>query len=195
MSTAADQSLSSRHRVRLPLAADAEDSANTGSPCNQLVVYPGTRKGHRPFIVIVDRSRTLRKVVEIVLARAGYEVAGFSSGVSALSWLVATRGRLPQLIFVDSELSGVSAYQFVRRSRAIPYCARAAFVVLSRRETLLGKLRAGLVGAQEIVSKPFRTQDLLDLVRRYVGPGDPTAPGLVWEMDEVDVADDSLGSA
>ena len=53
------------------------------------------------FVMVIDDSLVIRKILETCLHRAGYEVKSFEDGVQALLWLKSSEARTPALIFVD----------------------------------------------------------------------------------------------
>jgi len=53
------------------------------------------------FIVVIDDSLTVRKILETCLRRAGYEVESFPDGVEALRWLTKPGSCIPALVLVD----------------------------------------------------------------------------------------------
>ena len=51
------------------------------------------------FVMIIDDSLTICKILETCLHRAGYEVKSFPDGMEALRWLNTGEAHLPDLIF------------------------------------------------------------------------------------------------
>ena len=121
------------------------------------------------FVMIIDDSPTICHILEATLSRQGYQVMSFQQPVLALRALFQTKEiPFPDLLFVDlilPRLNGFQVIQFMRdhaQSRYIP------IVVISRRDGLMDRLKARLVGANEYVTKPFKIQDIVELVQRYI---------------------------
>jgi twitching motility two-component system response regulator PilG len=138
------------------------------------------------LVMIVDDSQTVRKVVEVELHRAGYEVVAVPDGVEALRYLVAPDLRLPDLILLDIEMPRLNGYQLALRCRhrERPRLSHIPLVMLSRRDGILDRLKARLAGARGYLTKPFTEHELLALVAAFIGPahdhqGHPRQPGPV----------------
>ena len=122
-----------------------------------------------PLIVVIDDSPTIRKIVETCLGREGFEVKSFPDGVEALMWLVSPAPRLPDLVLLDIGLPKMDGYEVARRLKANPQYHQILIILLSRRESVVDRLKGRLVGAKAFISKPITTQRLLALVEMYLG--------------------------
>ena len=121
------------------------------------------------FVLVVDDSLTVRKMLEICLRRAGYEVKSCEDGVQALLWLNTAQARTPDLIFVDLGLPKLDGYEVIRLLRARPALEHTILVILSRRDGVLDRLKGRLVGAHAYLTKPFKTQEILAVVQAKLG--------------------------
>jgi len=122
------------------------------------------------LVMIVDDSPTVRKIVEVVLSREGYEVVAVPDGVEALRYVLAPGARLPDLILLDIEMPRMDGYQLAMNVRKQPYLVHIPLVMLSRRSGLIDKLKARLAGVCGYLPKPFKEQDLRALVADCIGP-------------------------
>ncbi len=120
------------------------------------------------FVMIIDDSPTICRILEVALRRQGHQVMSFQQPVLALYALFQTKEvPFPDLLLVDlilPRLNGFQVIQFLRnhaQSRHIP------IIVISRRDGLIDRLKARIVGANEYVTKPFTIQDIVALVQRY----------------------------
>jgi len=118
--------------------------------------------------VFIDDSQVIRTILNICLRRAGYEVMCFEDGVQALGWLNTAQARIPDLIFVDLGLPKLDGYEIMRLLKAKPAFADTALVILSQRDGILDRLKGRLVGAHAYLTKPFRTQTILETVQMYL---------------------------
>ena len=120
------------------------------------------------LIIIIDDSPTIRKIFEVTLHRAGYEVMCFSSAEYAITWLKSAEARIPDLVFVDlllPKMNGYSAIRFLREHQAFRHIP---FVIISRCHGALDKLKGRLVGAVDYLEKPIETATILSAVHRYL---------------------------
>ncbi len=121
------------------------------------------------FVMVIDDSLVVRKILETCLRRAGYEVKSFQDGMEALHWLATPEARLPALALVDLGLPKIDGYDLIRLLKARPAFAQTVFVIVSQRDGMLDRLKGRLVGAQAYLTKPFKTQDIVAMVQAYLG--------------------------
>jgi chemosensory pili system protein ChpA (sensor histidine kinase/response regulator) len=115
----------------------------------------------KAFIMVIDDSRTVRKVLQVVLARAGYAGATFADGVTAIRWLQGPGSHIPDLVFLDLCLPHLNGYQVVRSLRSLPQCQYTRIVMLTRRDSIFDRLQARLAGVNSYLTKPFTQQEIL----------------------------------
>jgi twitching motility two-component system response regulator PilG len=131
-------------------------------PCEQ------EQLDQKPLVLLIEDSPTVRKIVEICLRREGLEVLSFPDGVQAMRWLHEPGSRSPQLVLLDLTLPKMDGFTLARYFRSRPLLHGTPIIILSRREGVLDRLKARLVGAQAYITKPFTTQELLAVVRAYL---------------------------
>lgn len=121
------------------------------------------------FVMVIDDSLTVCKILETCLHRAGYKVKSFEDGVEALCWLNTAEANTPDFIFVDLGLPKLDGYEVIRLLKAKPALEHTTLVILSRRDGILDRLKGRLVGAHAYLTKPFKTQQILAVVRTHPG--------------------------
>ena len=126
------------------------------------------------FVMVIDDSLVIRKILETCLRRAGYAVKSFPDGVEALRWLNTGDARLPNLIVVDLGLPKLDGYEVIRLLKARPDLERTALVILSQRDGILDRLKGRLVGAYAYLTKPFKTDQLVAVIQTSLGDTIPS---------------------
>jgi DNA-binding response OmpR family regulator len=121
------------------------------------------------LIIVIDDSLTIRKILSVCLRRADYEVRCFEDGLQALGWLNTSEARIPDLIVVDLGLPRLDGYEVIRLLKARPALEHTVLVILSARDGILDRVKGRLVGAHAYLTKPFRTQTILEAVRMHIG--------------------------
>jgi len=118
-----------------------------------------------PLILIIDDSVCVRKILETTLRRANYATMGFADGYTALRWLASEEAGIPALILLDLTMPKMDGYSVLRHLRKRPATARTPIVMLSGRSGLVDRLKGRLAGACVYLTKPFRQQTILEVVR------------------------------
>ena len=121
-------------------------------------------------ILVVDDEPNILATLAPLLRSRGYEVNTAMSGRAALESIERDN---PDLIVLDlglPDMDGVDVTRLVRDGRSTP------IVVLSARGAEGDKVRALDAGADDYVTKPFGTEELLARVRVALRRTDPTPP-------------------
>ena len=143
-----------------------------------------------PRILVVDDDPTVSEVVARYLERDGYAVETVADGRVALDRALAEP---PDLVVLDLMLPGVDGLEVCRRLRAL---APVPIVILTARGQESDRIVGLDLGADDYVSKPFSTKELVARVRavlrRARGPlaaAAPDVPQVHVDGDlEVDIA-------
>ena len=137
----------------------------------QLDERVGAVKG---LVVVIDDSLTIRKLLDICLRRAGHQVQCFQDGVEAFRWLSLPEAVAPALVLVDLNLPKMDGYEIIRLLKAKPAFAQTIFVILSQRDGILDRLKGRLLGAHAYLTKPFKTDQIIAVIRTSL---EDTVPG------------------
>ena len=113
----------------------------------------------RVRVLIVDDEQAIRRFLNTALSAHGYEVFEAPTGEDALAAAVARR---PDLIILDLGLPGIDGIEVTRRLRE---WSHLPILVLSVRECEGDKVEALDAGADDYVTKPFGTGELLARMR------------------------------
>src|SRR5579884_3367845 len=111
----------------------------------------GTHQGvatRKPWVMVIDDSPTVRKIVETWLRREGIEVRSFSDGVKAMAWLIEPGAGIPKLIILDIELPMIDGYEIARRIKAKPQFRQTVIIILSCRDGMLDRVKGRLAGVK-----------------------------------------------
>jgi two-component system KDP operon response regulator KdpE len=133
-----------------------------------------------PRILLVDDEPSILATMAPLLRGRGYEVVTATSGHAALD---AVGREEPALVILDlglPDLDGVDVCRRLREGRRVP------IVVLSARNNERDKVAALDAGADDYVTKPFGSEELLARVRAALRRGDGGAPaGIIRRGDLV----------
>lgn len=126
-----------------------------------------------PRVVCIDDGVAIRQTVEDILQQHGYEVSSIGNPLKALSLVFQLK---PDLILCDISMPELDGYEISAMLRKSTVFRQTPIVMLTGREGFIDRVRARMVGATDYLTKPFGESELLTLVEKYVGPGDPAHP-------------------
>lgn len=110
-------------------------------------------------ILIVDDERHIRRLLAAMLARAGYEAVEASNAKEALSLANIVS---PSAILLDLGLPDRDGLELLPLLQS---AAKAVIIVISAREETAEKIAALDLGADDYVTKPFDSEELLARLR------------------------------
>jgi two-component system, OmpR family, KDP operon response regulator KdpE len=110
-------------------------------------------------ILVVDDDPQIRRVMRTTLIAQGYEVADARTGEEALEKFEASKY---DLVILDMNMEGMDGIETCRKIRS---GSDVAIVMLTVRDTEKDKVGALDAGADDYVTKPFSTPELLARVR------------------------------
>jgi two-component system, chemotaxis family, chemotaxis protein CheY len=116
-------------------------------------------------ILVVDDTRSMRKMVAAVLAGAGYSVEEAGDGVEALA---LAQGRVFDLVVTDQNMPRMDGVSLIRELRSIAAYDPVALLVLSTEVNPELKQQGREAGATGWMAKPFDPQQMLDIVRAFI---------------------------
>jgi DNA-binding response OmpR family regulator len=111
------------------------------------------------LILVVDDEAALVKVVRGYLEQAGYQVVTASNGREAL---FAARDHKPDLIILDLMMPEMDGFEFMRQ---YPREGSAPIIALTARIDEMDKVLGLEMGADDYVTKPFSSRELVARVR------------------------------
>lgn len=110
-------------------------------------------------VLVVDDDPQIRRVMRVTLTGQGYEVDDARSGEEALEKL---RREAPDLVLLDMNMPGMGGVETCRLIRAD---SEVAILMLTVRDSEADQVQALDAGADDYITKPFRTQELLARIR------------------------------
>ncbi len=118
-------------------------------------------------ILIIDDSVSLRQVVGITLASAGYDVAEACDGQDALAKL---NGQKVHLMICDVNMPHMDGIAFLKAIRAHPAYKFTPVIMLTTEAGEDKKKEGQAAGAKAWVVKPFKPEQLLVAVSKLILP-------------------------
>ena len=114
-------------------------------------------------IAVVDQEELTRDfVVDVLAYSVNREVLPFEDGVSA--WQYLENKDSADIVVTDADLPGMDGAELIRRiKKQFPQKICVMMADDPKKEEL-----AGACGTDAFLAKPFTTQDLFDLVQKFV---------------------------
>jgi|SRR5688572_27492770 CheY-like chemotaxis protein len=117
-------------------------------------------------ILVVDDDESMRELIRIQLASAGYEVTTAADAIAA-GYLVLKSP--PDLILSDVNMPHMDGFEFVAALKADKTLPMIPVIFLTSNED--GDHRGKELGAVGYLTKPVRADKLLQLVAKHVPGG------------------------
>ncbi|MEP9375051.1 response regulator [Mesorhizobium sp. KR1-2] len=114
-------------------------------------------------VLTVDDSRTMRDMLRLALAEAGYRVVQAEDGVHGLEVLAA---ETPRVIVTDINMPRLDGFGFIEQVRADQAYRGLPILVLTTESDAAKKERARRAGATGWIVKPFDPAKLIEAIRR-----------------------------
>ncbi|MGE5721217.1 MAG: response regulator [Sphingomonadales bacterium] len=112
----------------------------------------------RHKLLVVDDEAAIRRLVRTALERNGYQVAEAANAREALNAMAIDR---PEVVLLDLGLPDRDGMEIIPLLKK----AGAAVVIISAREDTEPKVAALDLGADDYVTKPFDTEEMLARIR------------------------------
>ena len=111
-------------------------------------------------ILVVEDDPIIRRTVDYALRRAGFSTRVSGDGVEALAMAQA---EAPDLILLDLMLPGIDGFEFAQRIRRTDH--EVAIIMVTALSQESDTVRGLDAGADDYITKPFSTEELLARVR------------------------------
>lgn len=114
-------------------------------------------------VLIVDDESAIRRALRPPLTELGFQVAEASRGEEALQVL---RAAVQDVVLLDINMPGIGGIETLRRIRS--FAPRLPVLMLTVRDQEEDKVQALELGADDYVTKPFSTRELIARIRAAV---------------------------
>jgi chemotaxis protein histidine kinase CheA/ActR/RegA family two-component response regulator len=118
-----------------------------------------------PYLLVVDDSPSVRRVVSNMLKANGWEVMTARDGLEALEQIARER---PAAVLLDIEMPRMDGYELMASIRAQEQYRDLPLIALTSRAASKHRQRAMQLGANEYLVKPYQDQELLGAINRLV---------------------------
>ena len=131
-------------------------------------------------VLVVDDVPTNRKLAEVLLRQAGFEVELAADGAEAVAAL--RQGRIPDVVLMDIYMPGMDGITATRQIRSLPGAVGQTPIIALTADASPDQIRAcQAAGTNGYVAKPFNIEALLASIRAVMpepASSDLTAPSV-----------------
>ena len=114
-----------------------------------------------PKILIVDDEQQIRRILGLMLAEQGFDVAAAASGEEALPLALDFR---PDVALLDVNLPGMSGLQTLRA--LLEQNGKVSCVMMTAYGTIRSAVEAMRLGAYDYLTKPFDNDEVTIIIKR-----------------------------
>jgi len=125
----------------------------------------------KPYVLIAEDEQAVCELLRYNLEREDYDVSVASDGEEAL---LLIQERTPDLLLLDWMLPNVAGIEICRQVRANPETKNLPIIMLTARSEEADQVRGLDMGADDYITKPFSTTELMARIRavmRRIRPG------------------------
>lgn len=119
-------------------------------------------------VLVVDDEPNIVLSLEFLLKQAGYEVRVVRSGEAAVK---AVAEWVPDLVVLDVMMPTLDGYHVCETIRADPKLRSVRILMLTAKSRDVEREKALALGADDYITKPFSTRELVERVKTILGPG------------------------
>ncbi len=118
-------------------------------------------------VLVVEDSPTMRQLIVFALKRIrGFQIVEANDGVDGLKKLSADRF---DLILTDINMPIMDGLKLVSMVRNDPNYKETPIIVITTEGATEDRARALALGANEYITKPIQTMQILDTVKKLMG--------------------------
>jgi DNA-binding response OmpR family regulator len=116
-------------------------------------------------VLVIDDEKLLVKSTCMALSFYGFEAKGALDGEEGLKEAVAFE---PRVILLDIMMPGMDGWQVLSRLRENEATKTIPVIIFTAKEHSNGKALARLKGAVDYVAKPFESDQLVTVLKKYI---------------------------
>jgi len=116
-------------------------------------------------ILVVEDEESLLKLESILLTTKGYLVQGVTSGLAALE---AIDEEMPDLVLLDVMLPKMDGFEVCSRIKENPATKHIPVILLTAKKTPEDINRGREVGADEYITKPFKSAMVMENIAKLI---------------------------
>jgi DNA-binding response OmpR family regulator len=122
-------------------------------------------------VLVIDNDESIVEFLSFILEDAGFEVLTALDGHLGID---LARQHKPPVIICDLMMGQMHGFEVVQQIRAQPDLARSVVIVASSKSYKPDMDRARELGANDYLVKPFRADELIQMIERNLASTGPS---------------------
>ena len=118
--------------------------------------------GARATILVIEDEAGIARMIQVLLEARGFATVVTYSGDEALRHLAE---QSVDLVLLDVMMPGMDGYEVCRRIKGDPRWRHVPVIMLTAKDTTRDKIHGLEVGADDYITKPFNTDELVARIR------------------------------
>jgi len=118
------------------------------------------------YVLIVDDEPNIVLSLEFLMKKEGYEVQSVENGAEALQTITE---KAPDLVLLDVMMPRKDGYEVCQELRASPVWKDIKIIMLTAKGRDVEREKGLALGANDYITKPFATQEVVEKVRSLLG--------------------------
>lgn len=123
-------------------------------------------------VLVVDDEPNIVLSLKFLMSQAGFDVRVARNGEEALA---AVEDRPPDLILLDVMMPKKDGYEVCQTIRSHPDWQGMKIVMLTAKGREVEREKGMALGADDYITKPFSTREVVERVKQLLGGGQSTA--------------------
>ncbi len=119
-------------------------------------------------VLVVDDEDNIALSLEYLMKEQGYDVRVARDGEAALE---ALRERAPDVMLLDVMMPRRDGFDVCQTVRAAPEWSDVRIILLTAKGRAIEREKGLALGADDYVTKPFSTREVVELVRQLMPAG------------------------
>lgn len=119
-------------------------------------------------VLVVEDETNILDSLSFLMKRAGFDVLVARDGESAMRMM---ESRAPNIVVLDIMLPRRDGYEVCREIRARPEWKNVRILMLSAKGRELDRRKGLELGADDYMTKPFSTREIVQRIRKLVEDG------------------------
>lgn len=119
----------------------------------------------KPKVLIIDDDPSLRRLVQVLFERNGFDVSLASEGSEGVQLALMNP---PNIIILDIMMEGLHGFEVCKMLRANSSLRRTAIIIISGKSYKSDIDKSMELGADAYIVKPFSSKELLKIATQYM---------------------------